>query len=173
MNSNVLTLWLYGSELAELESLRNGQLRLRFVPEALSQFGIGACPLSLSLPLTKRQVEGPALENYLEGLLPEQPLRSAIEQAHGIRPHDTFGLLTAIGYECPGAIQFVRPGTEPPTGDLRELSDQEVTQIVADLPTLRTPDDLPITASLGGDSSHQDGLGLGLAGAWRNVDAST
>lgn len=150
MSTNILKLWLYGRELAELELLRNGQLRLRFAPDAIQHFGVGARPLSLSLPITRRRVQGPALENYLEGLLPEQPLRSAIEQAHGIRPNDTFGLLAAIGPECAGAIQFVPPDSEPPTGILRELSVEEVNQIIADLPTLRTPDDLPITASLGG-----------------------
>jgi serine/threonine-protein kinase HipA len=147
---NVLTVWLYGRKLAELERLRTGRLRLRFTADAVRTYGLDSCPLSLSLPVTDRWLDSPALERYLDNLLPESPLRGALERTNGIRPGDVFGLLSVIGHECAGAVQFTATGEPPGAGRLRPLSTDEVGRLVHDLPTLDPPDDLPITASLGG-----------------------
>ena len=73
-----LHLWLHGSHVGVVEQLRNRALRLRFDPEPIRELGVGACPLSLSLPLTTRRVEGPALERWLDNLLPESYVRGAL-----------------------------------------------------------------------------------------------
>jgi serine/threonine-protein kinase HipA len=148
--SNILTVWLRGQELAELERLRTGRLRLRFSQAAVNTYGINSRPLSLSLPITTKRVESPSLERYLDNLLPESGLRGALERQHGIRPGDTFGLLSRIGQECAGAVQFTAAGVPPGAGHLRQLTAKEVAGIVRDLPTIVTPDNLPVSALLGG-----------------------
>ncbi len=145
----LLTVWLHGHEYAQVERLRSGRLRLRHAAEAINRYGLAACPLSLSMPVTDRRIESPALERYLDNLLPESPLRATLEREHRLRPGDVFGLLSVIGSECAGAVQFTA-GDAPDPGLLRPLSTEEAGRIVRDLPTLVPPDDLPISASLGG-----------------------
>ncbi|WP_134431366.1 type II toxin-antitoxin system HipA family toxin, partial [Cryobacterium sinapicolor] len=136
--------------LGELQRLRSGKLRLRFADEAINRFGAQSQVLSLSLPLTSRRVEGRALDTFIQGLLPEQQVRTMIENENGVPRNDDFALLRAIGAECAGAVQFLPPGTTATSGHLRDLSDSEVDDIVRGLPTLHAPDSLPLTASLGG-----------------------
>jgi serine/threonine-protein kinase HipA len=145
-----LTLWLHRRPFGQVEQLRNRSLRLRFEPDVVRDFGVGACPLSLSLPLTTKRIEGAVLERWLDNLLPESFLRAALERRHGIRPGDTFAFLQVIGQECAGAVQFTTGDQPLGTGRLRHLSLAEVNRIVRDLPTLDPPDDLPLGASLGG-----------------------
>jgi serine/threonine-protein kinase HipA len=102
------------------------------------------------LPVTVRRVQGPHLERYFDGLLPESPLRAQLEREHHVAPGDVFGLLRTLGAECAGAVQVLRPDTAPTAGTLRLLSDAEVNRVVSDLPTLPVAEDLPMTASLGG-----------------------
>jgi serine/threonine-protein kinase HipA len=150
VSDGLLALYLRGQQVGEIQRLRNGRLRLRYLPEALDRWGEGARPLSLSLPLTRRRVEGPALDRYLDNLLPEGPSRAALEREQGVPTGDAFGLLTAVGAECAGAVQLLPPGSEPSAGRLRVLADDEVSRLVSDLPTLSPPDGLVVTASLGG-----------------------
>jgi serine/threonine-protein kinase HipA len=148
--AEALAVWLRDEHVADVERLRNGRNRLRFTSSALSRWGIGARPLSYSLPLTDRRVESPVLDAWLDNLLPEGPVRSSLERRYRVHPGDALALLSHIGYECAGAVRFVRPGSEPPTGFQRDLSPDEVDEIVADLPTINPPDELAVTASLGG-----------------------
>lgn len=150
MAGDILTVWLHGRELGELEQLRNGRLRLRFTGESLRRYGIGAPALSLSLPVTPKRVEGPNLERFLDNLLPESQVRGALERQYSLSPGDTFGLLKVVGRECAGAIQLTPVGHSPGTGYLRELTAAEANAIVRDLPTLDPPDGLTVGASLGG-----------------------
>ena len=152
MIRNVLNVWLHAQHLGEIETLRNGGNRLRFTQEAMSTWGIGTHLLSFSLPLTTRRIESPALDGYLDNLLPEGAVRAQLEQQHRVRPGDAFGLLTHIGGDCAGAVQLA-PGDEPPPGHLVPLSDPEVDRIVAELPTLAAPEGEQVTASLGGVQS--------------------
>ncbi|SDB85719.1 serine/threonine-protein kinase HipA [Sanguibacter gelidistatuariae] len=145
-----LYVWLRGERLGELDKLRNGHLRLRFDPEILDTYGAGARPLSLSLPLTDKRVQGAHLERFLDNLLPEGSVRGALERQHQLHPGDTFGMLQSIGRECAGAIQLTPEDIAPGAGHLVPLSDGEVNQIVAQLPTLDPPPGQVVSASLGG-----------------------
>jgi serine/threonine-protein kinase HipA len=148
--TNILHVWLRGQRLGELEQLRNGRLRLRYDTAALDTYGIGARPLSLSLPLTDRRVQGDHLERYLDNLLPEGSVRGTLEREHQIRPGDTFALLTHIGRECAGAVQFTTDPAISGDGHLIDLTDAEVNRIISALPTLDPPEGLTVSASLGG-----------------------
>lgn len=143
-----LQLWLRGKHLGEVEELRNGRARLRFSGTAVELWGEGSPALSLSLPMTGRRIEGQQLDNFLDGLLPEGALRAQLENTY--RARSPIALLSHIGLECAGAVQLTDNDSEPGPGRLRALSEQEVTELVRDLPTLSPPDDLPIGASLGG-----------------------
>lgn len=70
-----------------------------------------AFPLSLSLPLAASRHSGDLVERYLRGLLTDDPARRArIAARFGVSSGDAFALLAHIGEDCPGAVQFVRPG---------------------------------------------------------------
>nr|WP_239199952.1 HipA domain-containing protein [Cellulomonas sp. ACRRI]MCG7288237.1 HipA domain-containing protein [Cellulomonas sp. ACRRI] len=169
--SRVLHVWLRGRHLAELEQLRNGRLRMRYDSEALDTWGIGARPLSLSLPLTEKRVQGDHLERFLDNLLPEGAVRGALERQHRIRPGDTFALLARIGRECAGAIQLTDDDGPAPDGHLVPLTAAEVDRIVSNLPTLEPPEGEVVSASLGGIQSKvlltrtRDGWAWPAAGA--------
>lgn len=151
--NRLLHVWLRGEHLAELEQLRNGRLRMRYDDAALDTYGIGARPLSLSLPLTDRRVQGDHLERFLDNLLPEGGVRGALEREHGIRPGDTFALLARIGRECAGAIQLTSEEDPATDGRLVPLDGAEVDRIVSNLPTLDPPEGEVVSASLGGIQS--------------------
>lgn len=151
--TGLLHVWLRSEHVAELEQLRNGRLRLRYTVSALDTYGLDARPLSLSLPLTDRRVQGDTLERFLDNLLPEGPVRGALEREHGVRPGDTFALLTHLGKECAGAIQLTGDDTTPGVGRLVPLTDDETARLVANLPTLDPPPGEVVSASLGGVQS--------------------
>ena len=151
--TRTLHLWLRGQALGEVEQLRTGRLRLRYGTEILDTYGTGARPLSLSLPLTDKRIQGDRLERFLDNLLPEGSVRGALEREHRLPPGDTFGLLSHLGRECAGAVQLTTDATPPGPGHLVALSDDEVTRVVAQLPTLDPPPGQIVSASLGGVQS--------------------
>jgi serine/threonine-protein kinase HipA len=69
-----------------------------------------AFPLSLSMPLTQREHGHTKTDPFLWGLLPDN---EAILSRWGRRFHvsarNSFGLVAAVGEDCAGAVQFVRP----------------------------------------------------------------
>jgi serine/threonine-protein kinase HipA len=146
--NDILHLWLRGEHLGELEQLRSRTVRLRYDAEVFDRYGEGARPLSLSLPLERTRVEGRALDAFLEGLLPEGQVREDLSREYEAR--SAFDLLTHIGAECAGAVQFTREPEPPGSGRLTPLTDDEVNGLVVALPTLTPPENEPLTASLGG-----------------------
>ena len=72
-----------------------------------------AIPLSLSLPMRTQPHAGPAIENWLDGLLPDLPAdRERWRASVGAASADPFDLLsTPIGAECAGAVQFEHGAT--------------------------------------------------------------
>lgn len=148
MSQDVLNVWLHGEHIAEVEQLRSGRLRLRYDSEAVNRYGEGSTPLSLSLPLTRRRLDGPQVETFVDGLLPEGQVRDQLARRY--RARTAFDLIAHIGEECAGAVQFTRTDAPPGDGRVRPLTGAEVDRLVVALPTLTPPGDEPITASLGG-----------------------
>ena len=97
-----------------------------------------AYPLSLSIPLAARSHRGPALEFYLRGLLPDNQARlNAVAHRYGVSPDDSFGLLSNIGDDCAGAVQFVMPsrakGARPSRRKVEWLTKAELGHVLRDL----------------------------------------
>lgn len=66
-------------------------------------------PLSLSMPISNRTYTQETLLPYLFGLLPDsERQRRAIALEFGVRPNNPVALLTHIGRDCPGGVQFCR-----------------------------------------------------------------
>ena len=84
----------------------------------------GATPVSVSLPLREAPFAGAVVRNWFCNLLPEGPVREAVERRLRIAPRDDFGLLAAIGGECAGAIS-IGARTEAPADDSPAARDLE------------------------------------------------
>jgi serine/threonine-protein kinase HipA len=73
-----------------------------------------AVPVSLSLPLREDAYRGAPVAAVFENLLPDSDaLRQRVAEKVGAPGTDAYSLLSVIGRDCVGALQFVPEGTEP------------------------------------------------------------
>lgn len=94
-----------------------------------------AFPLSLSMPLVARSHPDAIVEPFLWGLLPdnESVLRRWGEQ-FGVSPRHAFKLITHVGEDCAGAVQFVPQAraeallASRPTGRVQWLKEDELAE---------------------------------------------
>lgn len=64
-------------------------------------------PLSLNMPVSNAVYHDKIVRPYLFGLLPDSlETRRAIGREHEISANNPFALLSVIGFDCPGAVQF-------------------------------------------------------------------
>jgi serine/threonine-protein kinase HipA len=78
---------------------------------------------------------GPAVTRpYLEGLLPQGRRRLKLARELGLEVGDAYGMLAALGRDCPGAVVFLPEGervADPvPPADLAWLDDEELEDVV-------------------------------------------
>ncbi|MDQ2081475.1 type II toxin-antitoxin system HipA family toxin [Xanthobacteraceae bacterium Astr-EGSB] len=72
-----------------------------------------ALPVSLSLPLRESTYRGEPVAAVFENLLPDSDaLRRRVAEIVGARGIDAYSLLTAIGRDCVGALQFIADGAD-------------------------------------------------------------
>lgn len=94
--------------MGEIRRDRRG--RLTFVYDDLWRSMDTAYPLSLSMPIVAAEHEHARIEPWLWGLLPDnQFVLARWGQRFHVSPRNVFALLGAVGEDCPGAIQLVRP----------------------------------------------------------------
>ena len=68
----------------------------------------GGFPISLNLPLSGRQHDHGAVEAFIVGLLPDNPVvLDEWARRFQVSPRNPFRLLAHVGEDCAGAIQFV------------------------------------------------------------------
>ncbi|MGB8129689.1 MAG: HipA N-terminal domain-containing protein, partial [Candidatus Angelobacter sp.] len=100
-----------------------------------------ALPVSISLPLREDRYSGRAVTAVFDNLLPDNDdIRNRLAARVRAEGSDAYSLLSAIGRDCVGALQFLPEGTEPgPVGQIegRALSDEEIAAILGNLN--RTP----------------------------------
>lgn len=69
-----------------------------------------AYPLSLSMPLTAKEHGPDAVESFVWGLLPDNEIiLQRWGQKFQVSPRSAFALISHVGEDCAGAVQFVSP----------------------------------------------------------------
>lgn len=129
----------------------NGRLvgRLRKEPSGAIDFQYNASwlgwthafPVSLSLPLREDRYIGDPVFAVFENLLPDNTeIRRRLAERVKAEGDDAYNLLSAIGRDCVGALQFLPEGAEPGRAGTVEgepATDQRIAALLADLG--RTP----------------------------------
>ncbi|MHC6219548.1 type II toxin-antitoxin system HipA family toxin [Arthrobacter sp. MMS24-S77] len=158
-----LEVFLHGEHVGVLTG-SGLRMSFQYDPDVVAEYGASSILLSLSLPVDRKKIDGPAVYNYFDGLLPEGQVRSHLASENGLSTPDALGLLTVLGADCAGAVQALPAGTSPDgPADSQTMTVDEVVGVVEALPTWDLPDDFAITASLGGIQSkvllsrHGDG----------------
>jgi serine/threonine-protein kinase HipA len=148
-----------GVPLGMLTQLSSGRLRLTHDDRWLTDEAI-QIPLSMSLPLASTTHEGKTLENYLWNLLPDNAdTIAAWARAYDVSPNSVFALLSKVGEDCAGAVQFVTDEwmekNENSPGDIEWLATADVAKRLR-----RLREDRTSTGRDAGDKGH-----FSLAGA--------
>ncbi|UOA28899.1 type II toxin-antitoxin system HipA family toxin [Pseudosulfitobacter sp. DSM 107133] len=74
-----------------------------------------ALPVSLSLPLRETPYRGEPVSAVFENLLPDSDkLRRLVAEKVGARGTDAYSMLTKIGHDCVGALQFIAGEDDAP-----------------------------------------------------------
>ena len=127
-------------------------------------------PLSLSMPVGNRTYRTRVVDAYLLGLLPDdEQVRREAGRRFGVSGNNPFALLTHMGLDCPGAVQFCPSGKEDVLDRPEELEPLDDEQIASRLaPTSNRQEDTWLRDaerwSLGGNQSK---FALRFAnGAW-------
>ena len=82
--------------------------RLTFTYNPAYLAGANPTPLSLSMPLATQPYANRFVEAHLRGLLPDHAdVRARWASHFGLRDHDTFGLVRAIGADTAGGAMYV------------------------------------------------------------------
>lgn len=96
-----------------------------------------ALPISLSLPLLQTRYSGDQVLAVFENLLPDsKPIRTRVAEKVGAKGTDAFSLLSEIGRDCVGALQFLPADEAPAEASAVQgiaVSDDEIAAIIANL----------------------------------------
>jgi len=89
---------------------RDGRGRLTFVYAEDWRQAQGAYPLSLSMPLAAAEHSHKPVEAFLWGLLPDSTtVLDRWARRFQVSARNPFALMSHVGEDCAGAVQFVRP----------------------------------------------------------------
>lgn len=149
-----LSVVLNGRDVGTLTKASSGAIGFRYAPTWLEEKN--AIPVSLSLPLREDGYVGEPVIAVFDNLLPDnKPVRESVAARFDAGGTDAFSMLSAIGRDCVGALQFLREGDargEPGiiTGDL--VSDDDIAAILNNLKTapLGMDDDADFRISIAG-----------------------
>ncbi|MFZ4778397.1 MAG: HipA domain-containing protein, partial [Terrimicrobiaceae bacterium] len=133
-----------------------GAIEFRYAESWLS--GEAATPVSLSLPLREDAFRGEPVVAVFENLLPDSDkLRTRVAEKVGAKGTDAYSLLSEIGRDCVGALQFLPEGdhSEYDTSRIEgePVSDEEIEKVLKNL----------VQAPLGLD--RDDAFRISVAGA--------
>ena len=130
-----------------------------------------ALPVSLSLPLRETPYRGEPVVAVFENLLPDSDaLRRRVAEKVGARGIDAYSLLSIIGRDCVGALQFMAGDDEEidSTGTIEgEIADEAaIEKILKGLsPSSAWPDSRRRFQDFSGRRTGKDGAAL----AWRKL----
>jgi serine/threonine-protein kinase HipA len=104
---NELIVLLDGKEAG---TVLHDQGRLKFKYSDSWRSAPDAYPLSLSMPLAGKVHSHAAIEPFIWGLLPDNDQVLARRgKEFGVSPRNAFKLISYLGEDCAGSVQFVRP----------------------------------------------------------------
>lgn len=130
-----LDVFLNARHVGVLRREATGAIDFRYAPDWLGWSE--AFPVSLSLPLREDRFVGQPVLNVFDNLLPDSdPIRRRIAERVGAEGADAFSLLSALGHDCVGALQFLPAGTDPgPAGQVAgtPLDEADIAEILANL----------------------------------------
>ncbi|MEP2544108.1 MAG: HipA N-terminal domain-containing protein, partial [Alphaproteobacteria bacterium] len=107
MDSELVAL-MNGRRIGEVRSNQRG--RLSFVYDEPWRQGKNAYPLSLSMPLAAAEHGHNVIEAFLWGLLPDNDrVLDRWARWFQVSARNAFALLSHVGEDCAGAVQFVPP----------------------------------------------------------------
>ena len=140
-DSDLLIVLLDGRVIGELQrDRRRGDLV--FTYDASWRTRPDAVPLSVTMPVAGRSYPDAIVSPFFRALLPDNALGlDALTQRHQLASGDTFGLLRALGGDCPGALQCVQPTrlADVQSGRLDAVTWLTKTEVIARLRALRQP----------------------------------
>ncbi|HEX9966887.1 MAG TPA: HipA domain-containing protein [Solirubrobacterales bacterium] len=96
---------LHGERIGALARTADGY-ELSYAPSVVAKHGSGTVLLSHSLPVRMEPYSADTTRAYVEGLLPQGRERRRLAAELGVEATDGFELVTALGYDCPGAVTF-------------------------------------------------------------------
>ncbi len=106
-----LNVLMNGRPVGSLKKTSEDKLQFTYTKDWLDT--PGARPISLSLPLLNKPFKTKQVYSFFENLLPDNPkIRARIQGQFKTKSNHPFDLLSAIGKECPGALQMI-PGRIP------------------------------------------------------------
>lgn len=127
-----LNVLLYGQHVADLTQTRGGAHELVYLTED------PPAPVSLSMPPQQAKHTSRQVNPFLEGLLPDRAdVRAAMGERYGVSGNNSFALLSHVGEDCAGAVQFVHPARREEVlggkGELHPASEQAIGDRLRDL----------------------------------------
>jgi serine/threonine-protein kinase HipA len=119
----------------EIGSVHYKNSRLSFVYRESWRADPAAYPLSLSMPLGSAEHGHARIEAFLWGLLPDNDrVLENWGRRFQVSPRNVFRLITHVGEDCAGAVQFVSPERlealfkEPASREIQWLSEADVAE---------------------------------------------
>lgn len=101
-----LNVFLNSRLVGQLSRQTSGAIAFRYDPDWLAWEH--AVPVSLSLPLRETPYRGDPVIAVFDNLLPDsEPIRRRVAERVGAAGTDSFSLLSALGRDCVGALQFL------------------------------------------------------------------
>jgi HipA-like protein len=152
---------------AEIGKLRRADERSRAY---YFQYTTPSRAISLSLPISKEPFTPAQTRPFFEALLPEDAVRQRIAGQLKLAASDSYGLLSALGRDCAGALQILEAKRISETPSVRWLDTNELDALIEELPVSarhtcagRAPAPQP-----GRRTEHSTSIRLHLASiAWR------
>ncbi len=112
--TQTLALWANGIRVGRWTVTASGAMELHYDRDWL--VAAEGRPVSLSLPFSdgNEPLKGPAVEHYFDNLLPDSPaIRKRIAERFRTGSAESFELLSAVGRDCVGALQFLPEDAVP------------------------------------------------------------
>lgn len=103
-----LRVLLNNHPVGTLSKETGGAISFQYAPSWLE--GELQIPVSLSLPLRETAYRGEAVVAVFDNLLPDGNLRKRVAEKVGAAGIDAYSLLSEIGRDCVGALQFIPDG---------------------------------------------------------------